>query len=93
VPRLAFVQRVLERKFYWDELYDWAFYRPAAFVARATLRWFERPVIGGSAVGIAVGARESGELVSETQTGYLRTYALALTAALAVLVVVFISVK
>jgi NADH-quinone oxidoreductase subunit L len=93
VPRLAFAQRVLERKFYWDELYDWAFYRPAAFVARATLRWFERPVIGGSAVGIAVGARESGELVSETQTGYIRTYALALTAALAVLVVVFISVK
>jgi NADH-quinone oxidoreductase subunit L len=93
VPRFAFAQRLLERKFYWDELYDWAFYRPAVFISRASLRWFEKPVIGGSAVGIAVGTRESGELVSETQTGYLRTYALALTAALAVLVVVFISVK
>jgi NADH-quinone oxidoreductase subunit L len=93
VPRVAFLQRLFERKFYWDELYDWVFYRPAAFIAASLLRWFEQPVIGGSATGLAFGARESGELVSETQTGYLRAYALALASGLAVLVVVFISVK
>jgi NADH-quinone oxidoreductase subunit L len=93
VPRFAFVQRALEHKLYWDEAYDWVFYRPAAWIARAWLRWVERPVIGGSALGLALGARESGELVSDTQTGYLRTYALALAAGVAVLVVVFISVR
>jgi NADH-quinone oxidoreductase subunit L len=93
VPRFAPLQRALERKLYWDDLYDWVFYRPAAWVARAELKWFERPVIGGSATGLALGARESGELVSDTQTGFLRAYALALAAGVAVLLIVFISVK
>jgi NADH-quinone oxidoreductase subunit L len=93
VPRVAWAQRLFEHKFYWDELYDWVFYKPAAWLARAELRWFERPVIGGSALGLAVGARESGEVVSETQSGYLRAYVLALATGVAVLIVVFISVK
>jgi NADH-quinone oxidoreductase subunit L len=93
VPRWTAVRRALEEKLYWDRLYDRIFYSPAVWLARATLRWFERPVIAGSAVGIGVGARESGEIASEVQTGYLRAYALALAAGLAILVLVFVSVR
>jgi NADH-quinone oxidoreductase subunit L len=92
-PQWTAVRRALEEKLYWDRLYDRIFYAPADWVARASMRWFERPVIAGSATGIGVGARESGELASEVQTGYLRAYALALAAGLAVLVLVFISVR
>jgi NADH-quinone oxidoreductase subunit L len=93
VPRLAFAQRVLEQKFFWDLLYDRLFYVPAAWIARTWLRWFERPVIGGSARGLGLGARGTGGLVSEVQTGYLRAYALALATGLAVLVFLFVLVK
>jgi NADH-quinone oxidoreductase subunit L len=93
VPRLAFVQRVLERKFYFDELYAFVFYTPASWVAAATTRWFERPVIGGAAVELALETQESGRLVARGQTGLLRMYALSLAGGIAVLVVVFLSVR
>ncbi len=93
VPRLPQLQTVLEHKFYWDELYDRLFYGPSVWVAKAWTRWIERPVISGSAGGLALGTQESGRLVTRVQTGFLRTYVLALAGGLAVLVVVFISVK
>jgi NADH-quinone oxidoreductase subunit L len=93
VPSVPSLQRLLERKFFFDELYDLAFYRPAALVARTWNRWVEGPVIGGSVMGVADGARELGEGVTRVQTGYLRTYALAIAAGLAVLALVFVSVR
>ena len=39
---------LFERKFYWDELYDGLFYKPADLIARALGRFVEQPVIGGS---------------------------------------------
>jgi NADH-quinone oxidoreductase subunit L len=90
VPRL---RRALEHKLYFDELYDAVLYRPAVWLANALLQWVERPVIGGSAAELAVGAQQSGRLVSRVQTGLLRLYVLALAGGLAVLVVVFISVR
>jgi NADH-quinone oxidoreductase subunit L len=92
-PALPQLQRVFERKFYFDELYDALFYRPAAWLANALLRWVERPVITGSARELALGTRESGRIAGRVQTGLLRLYALALASGLAVLVVVFISVR
>ena len=50
-------------------------------------------MIGGSITGVTVGAREAGGVIGEAQTGYLRSYALAIAGAVAVLVVVFISVR
>jgi NADH-quinone oxidoreductase subunit L len=93
VPREPFVQRVLEHKFYFDELYDALFYRPAAWVATVWTRWIERPLILGSAVGLGVETQESGRLVARAQTGLLRAYALSLAGGIAILVVVFISVR
>ena len=93
VPRWGFLQRTLEHKFWFDELYDAIFYKPAVFLAALFRRGVEEPLIGGSITGISVGAREAGDALGEVQTGYLRSYALAIAGAAAVLVVVFISVR
>ena len=93
MPRAPQVQSALEHKLWFDWLYDRAFYRPSVWLARALYRWFEQPVILGSLREIAAGAKESGSLVARLQTGLLRVYALALAGGLAVLVVVFISVR
>ena len=93
VPRVPTVQRTLEHKLWFDELYDAVFYRPAVFVSRLLRDGIEKPLIGGSISGVTLGAREAGGAVGEAQTGYLRSYAFAIAAAVAVLVVVFISVQ
>jgi NADH-quinone oxidoreductase subunit L len=84
---------VAEHKFYWDELYDWVFYRPAVLLAESLGRFVERPLIAGSirevTQGFGFGSRE----VRRLQTGLVRSYALALASGLAVLAVVFLSTR
>ena len=92
-PRLPQLQSLLEHKFWFDELYDYAFSRPADWVARASYRWFERPVILGSATEVAVETQEAGRAVGLLQTGLLRAYALAFAFGIAVLILVFILVR
>jgi NADH-quinone oxidoreductase subunit L len=92
-PRVPQAQRALERKLWWDDLYDALFYRPAVWLAKALLRWVERLLIAGSISEVAVGTRQFGRLAARVQTGLVRAYALALAGGLAVLVVVFISVR
>jgi NADH-quinone oxidoreductase subunit L len=87
------LQRTLEHKFWFDELYNAVFYTPAVFVSRLLRDGIEKPVISGSISGVTLGAREAGGAVGEAQTGYLRSYALAIAAAVAVLIVVFITVQ
>jgi NADH-quinone oxidoreductase subunit L len=93
VPRATFLRRLFERKFYFDEAYDWAFYKPAVFIARAWSRFVERPLIAGSIDVVAGGTRRAGGTVSHTQTGLVRSYALALAFGVAVLILVFVSVR
>ncbi len=93
LPRAAAVRDVLEHKLYFDELYDALFYRPAVWIAGIWRRWIEEPLIGGSISGVTLGARRAGGALGEAQTGYLRTYALAIATAVAVLVVVFVAVQ
>jgi NADH-quinone oxidoreductase subunit L len=84
---------LFERKFYFDELYDALFYRPAVFLAHGLLRWVERPLVFGSVRGIAEGIRGLGSETRALQTGLVRTYALAIAASLAVVTVVFVVVR
>jgi NADH-quinone oxidoreductase subunit L len=93
VPRLAFSQRLLEHKFYFDEAYDFAFYRPAVFLAKALGRWIEGPIIGGSIKELATAVRGAGLDTSRLQTGLVRSYVLAIAASLAVLTIVFVAVR
>jgi NADH-quinone oxidoreductase subunit L len=93
VPSAPRLRRLLERKFWFDEVYDVAFYRPAVAVARWWTRWVEGPVVGGSITGVATGARELGRGVSAAQTGYLRTYVLAFAVGTALLFLVYLAAR
>ena len=93
IPDMPALQRILEHKFYWDEAYDLAFYRPAVWIAQAFYRFVERPLIAGSIQGLTVGARVLSGRTGESQTGLLRTYVLALGAGAAVLALVFLAVR
>ncbi len=84
---------VLEHKFWFDELYDAVFYRPAVTTAKTLYAVVEGPIVGGSIDGISGGVRRLGFWTRELQTGFVRIYALAIAAGLAVLALVFIVVR
>ncbi len=84
---------LLERKFYWDEIYDVVFYRSSDLLARSLRALVERPLIGGSLSLLGEGAWSGSRELGRAQTGLVRSYALALVGGLAVLLVVFIAVK
>jgi NADH-quinone oxidoreductase subunit L len=85
--------KLFERKFYWDELYDLAWYRSSDLVTRGLSTIVERPLIAGSMSAVSgafgLGSRE----LSVAQNGLVRTYALALASGLAVLTVVFLAAR
>ena len=93
VPRYAFAQRLFEHKFYFDELYDLAFYRPAVAFARLFQRAVEEPLVLGSVGGVGQTFRDLGLWTRRLQTGLVRTYALAIAASLAVITIVFVAVR
>ena len=93
VPQFAFAQRVLEHKFYFDELYDALFYRPTVWLAKALYRGVEDPLIAESSTSLGEDTRDLGGIVARLQTGLLRTYVLAIASGAAVLAIVFIAVK
>jgi NADH-quinone oxidoreductase subunit L len=85
--------RVLEHKLYFDELYDGLFYRPAVALAGSLRRNVEEPVIERALDEIGSGTIQAGGGVARVQSGLLRSYALAVTLAVLVLVVVFVAVR
>jgi NADH-quinone oxidoreductase subunit L len=93
VPRARTLQTILEHKFYFDEAYDWLFYRPATWFARGFASLIERPLIGGTLTGLAFSARRAGGEVAETQTGLVRLYAFVIATAVATLALVFVWVR
>ena len=85
--------RVFEHKFYFDELYDALFYRPAVAISATLRRRVEEPVIERSLDEIGSGTILVGGEVARVQSGLLRTYSLAITFAVCVLIVVFVAVR
>jgi NADH-quinone oxidoreductase subunit L len=85
--------KLFERKFYWDELYNWLWYHPADLLSRGLDAFVEQPLIAGTLAavprGFGLGSRELGR----AQNGLVRSYALALAGGVAVLAVVFLSVR
>jgi len=79
-PWTAFVpwaQRLLEHKYYFDEVYDAVFVRPLDGVAGLAFRDVERPVIDAAVVDTGRFTRwTSVEASRNLQTGYFRNYAL-----------------
>ncbi len=90
VPSL---QTLFEHKFYFDELYDALFYRPAVALARGFAWLIEVPLVLGSVGEIGATFRRLGGETSRVQTGLVRTYALAIAAGVAVMAIVFVAVR
>jgi NADH-quinone oxidoreductase subunit L len=74
--RFPWAQRLLERKYYFDEIYDAAFVRPMDGIADVGLRDIEKPVLDGAVVGTGHAAVGGAGSLSLTQSGYFRNYVL-----------------
>jgi NADH-quinone oxidoreductase subunit L len=93
VPQVPALQRTLEHKFYFDELYDAVFYKPAVFAATRLRGDFEEPVILATGTDLGELALDTGRASRRIQTGLLRTYVFFLGTGMAVLAIVFLLVR
>ncbi|MEO8745319.1 MAG: NADH-quinone oxidoreductase subunit L [Candidatus Dormiibacterota bacterium] len=73
---LPWAQRLLERKYYFDEIYNAAFVRPMDAVANFGLRDFEEPILDGVVVNPGAAVTAGASSLSLTQSGYFRNYVL-----------------
>jgi NADH-quinone oxidoreductase subunit L len=89
---VPWAQRLLERKYYFDELYDAIFVRTMDGLARGGLRYIEEPIIDGAVVGTGELAEAGAHSLSLTQTGYFRNYVLVFVAG-AVVVAILVLVR
>jgi NADH-quinone oxidoreductase subunit L len=87
---VPWAQRLLERKYYFDEIYDAAVVRPMDALANFGLRDVEQPVIGGAVVGTGELAEASASGLSLTQSGYFRNYVLVFVGGAVVAAVVIL---
>jgi NADH-quinone oxidoreductase subunit L len=90
--RLPWAARTLEHKFYFDEAYDLVFYEPASREAAFLGRYVEQPFFLASLGELGSSVRSASQRLSALQSGFVREYAFALAAGLAVLAIVFILV-
>jgi NADH-quinone oxidoreductase subunit L len=72
---VPWAQRLLERKYYFDEIYDAAFVRPMDAIANWGARDIEG-VLDGAVVGTGNAAVAAARSLSLTQSGYFRNYVL-----------------
>jgi NADH-quinone oxidoreductase subunit L len=90
--RFPWAARTLEHKFFFDEAYDVAFYKPFDRAADVGVRYVEEPVFIRSLGDLGRGVRTVSSRVASAQTGVVRSYALALAGGLAVIAIVFLLV-
>jgi NADH-quinone oxidoreductase subunit L len=88
--RLPWAQRLLEHKYYFDEIYDTVFVRPMDWVAGFALRDVEEPVIDGVVVDTGLITRASAGGLSLTQSGYFRNYVLVFVGGAVIAAVILI---
>ncbi|TMD72997.1 MAG: NADH-quinone oxidoreductase subunit L, partial [Chloroflexi bacterium] len=87
---VPWAQRLLERKYYFDEIYDAVFVRPMDWVAGFALRDIEGPVIDAAVVDTALVTRAGAASLSLTQSGYFRNYVLVFVAGAVVAAVILL---
>jgi NADH-quinone oxidoreductase subunit L len=78
--RFPRVQTLLERKYYFDEAYNYAFVRPMDAIAEGGLEHVEQPLIDGVVVGAGQATEAGAGSLSLTQSGYFRNYVLVFLA-------------
>ena len=87
---VPWAHRLLERKYYFDEIYDAAFVRPMDWVAAFAQRDIETPVIDAAVTDTGLVARAGASGLSLTQSGYFRNYVLVFVAGAVVAAVILI---
>jgi NADH-quinone oxidoreductase subunit L len=85
--------RLLERKLFFDDLYERAVSRPVRAMSTFARDRVEGPAVIRSLDEIGRGSLEAGAGVARVQSGLLRTYALVIAASVVVLAVVFLVVR
>ena len=70
--------RLLYRKYYVDELYDWAIVRPIKVTALLLYRFVELAAVDATVDNVGKLTRWAGGKLRLTQTGYARNYALSI---------------
>jgi NADH-quinone oxidoreductase subunit L len=91
IERFPRAHRFLGRKWYFDELYDTLFVRPATGAGSFGRRVIEHNFVQGTIVGGATGVvRVGSSFARAIQTGYLRAYALLLLLGVAGLTLYFL---
>jgi NADH-quinone oxidoreductase subunit L len=91
--RFAAAHGFLFNKWYFDELQDALFYRPAIAIGRFSNSVFERLVVDGIVDGTVGLVRGAAALVRGAQSGFVRAYALLLLGGFAALGVYFLVVS
>jgi NADH-quinone oxidoreductase subunit L len=91
IERFPRVHAFLVNKWYFDELYEAMFVRPAATIGAFSRRVIETEFVQGTIVGGATGiVRVGTSLARSIQTGYVRAYALLLLLGVAGLTLYFL---
>ncbi|MDP9188974.1 MAG: hypothetical protein M3O25_06970 [Actinomycetota bacterium] len=83
----------LANKWYFDEVQDALFYRPAIAIGRFANSVLERVVVQGIVEGTSGLVRGAGGVVRAAQSGFVRAYALLLVGGFAALGVYFLVVS
>ena len=81
------------REFLGPELYDKLFSYPSDLLARGLYTFVEQPLVAGGLTAISDAFGFGSTELSRAQNGLVRTYALALAGGVAILAVVFLSVR
>ncbi len=89
---VPWAQRLLERKYYFDELYNAVFVRSMDALASFGFRDVEQPIIDGVVVATGEAVEAGAGSLSLTQSGYFRNYVLVFVAG-AVVAAVLILVR
>ena len=74
--RFPWAQRLLEHKYYFDEIYDRIFVRPVDVTAEGARDIVEAPIIDAAVINTGWLTRASASSLSLTQSGYFRNYVL-----------------
>ena len=91
--RFTGIHDFLNRKWYFDELFDALVYRPTIAAGRLANDVVERVVVQGIVSGTVGAVREVGLLVRGAQSGFVRAYALLVIGGFAALALYFLVVS
>jgi NADH-quinone oxidoreductase subunit L len=89
--RFPWAQRILERKYYFDEIYNAVFVRTMDTAADVGFRDVETPIIDGALERTGVQTRQAATYGSLLQTGYFRNYTLVFVAGVVIVAVLLLA--